>query len=343
MVYFLCRSTSTAGLYLKDKKTGNIVKQLEGAKDYLQKYLSTSTVAATLTELLQSLIPSIETFCNNTSPVGCYARAFQALERLRTADKKYVHTDQLMHPTLGSQEGAFENVRMTYTGEQGQTIRQLLSAHIVRRVAMCCMNSTHGRRQHLAVSHEKGKITVLQLSALLKQADSSTRKLTLTRLTSAPIPFTVLSLSSNLCNEDYLAVCGLKDCHVLTFTSTGSVSDHLVLHPQLETGNFIIKAIWLPGSQTKLALVTADFVKVYDLSKDALSPQYYFLVPSGKIRDCTFMYDEGVYNILIMSSPGHIYTEVLTEVSSAKHGAFYVTNTLEVFHLDVAVSIFISP
>lgn len=133
------------------------------------------------------------------------------------------------------------------------------------------------------------QITVLQLSALLKQADSSKRKLTLTRLASAPVPFTVLSLTGNPCNEDYLAVCGLKvanadknhleknsfhslvsflcayrpqDCHVLTFSSTGSVSDHLVLHPQLATGNFIIKAIWLPGSQTELAIITADFVKV---------------------------------------------------------------------------------
>lgn len=41
------------------------------------------------------------------------------------------------------------------------------------------------------------------------------------------------------------------------------MSDHLVLHPQLATGNFIIKAIWLPGSQTELAIITADFVKVY--------------------------------------------------------------------------------
>ncbi|KAB0396727.1 hypothetical protein E2I00_019848, partial [Balaenoptera physalus] len=82
-------------------------------------------------------------------------------------------------------------------------------------------------------------ITVLQLSALLKQADSSKRKLTLTRLASAPVPFTVLSLTGNPCKEDYLAVCGLK----------------------LATGNFIIKAVWLPGSQTELAIVTADFVK----------------------------------------------------------------------------------
>ena len=65
-------------------------------------------------------------------------------------------------------------------GDQGQTIRQLMNAHMIRRVVMCCLSS--GKRQHLAVAHEKGKLTVLQLSALLKQADSSQKKLTLTRL-----------------------------------------------------------------------------------------------------------------------------------------------------------------
>lgn len=66
-----------------------------------------------------------------------------------------------------------------------------------------------------------GKITIYQLSALLKQADSSKRKLTLTRLNSIPIPFTVLSLSGNPWNEDLLAVCGLRECHIITFTVTG--------------------------------------------------------------------------------------------------------------------------
>lgn len=45
---------------------------------------------------------------------------------------------------------------MSYTGEQGQAIRQLITAHMVRRVAMCCLALPYGRRQHLAVSHEKG-------------------------------------------------------------------------------------------------------------------------------------------------------------------------------------------
>ncbi|XP_044730066.1 E3 ubiquitin-protein ligase UBR4 isoform X3 [Chrysoperla carnea] len=321
----------------RDKnKIVTLAKQLEDCREALITHVSSSSAVTALVELADALVPAVQTSCQQYSPVGCLARAQKALEQLHTLPKKCVHSDPfMMWPTLGSQEGAFENVRMNYSGDQGQTIRQLLSAHMVRRVAMCCMSSPHGKRQHLAVSHEKGKITVLQLSALLKQADSTKRKLTLTRLASAPIPFTVLSLAANPANEDFLAVCGLKDCHVLTFSSTGSVSDHLVLHPQLETGNFIIRAIWLPGCQTQLALVTADFVKIYDLSKDALSPQFFFLVPSGKIRDCTFMYANGLFHILLMSSPGHIYYQALDDASSAKHGSFYVTNTLEVLNVDV--------
>lgn len=195
----------------------------------------------------------------------------------------------------------------------------------------------------------------------------------------------------------------LQDCHVLTFSSTGSVSDHLVLHPQLATGNFIIKAIWLPGSQTELAIITADFVKarsnktlfliylaslllnehifdfvilfvllavcemnivelvilipicfflficcfflkkkqqIYDLSVDALSPMYYFLLPSSKIRDATFLFnEEGKSVIAIMSSAGYMYTQLMDESSSAQHGPFYVTNVLEITHEDLKVSI----
>ncbi|XP_030194560.1 E3 ubiquitin-protein ligase UBR4 isoform X5 [Gadus morhua] len=317
-------------------KKSSVCRSIEGCQEELLAQVVGSSTAALILEMLIFLMDAIQTNFQQASAVGSSSRAQQALNELHTQDKNVSMTDQLMVPTLGSQEGAFENVRMNYSGDQGQTIRQLISAHVLRRVAMCVLSSPHGRRQHLAVSHEKGKITVLQLSALLKQADSSKRKLTLTRLASAPVPFTVLSLTGNPCNEDYLAVCGLKDCHVLTFSSTGSVSDHLVLHPQLATGNFIIKAIWLPGSQTELAIITADFVKIYDLSSDALSPMYYFLLPSSKIRDATFLFNEEGKNIIaIMSSAGYMYTQVMEESSSAQHGPFYVTNVLEISHDDL--------
>lgn len=60
--------------------------------------------------------------------------------------------------TLGSQEGAFENVRLSFQGDQGQQLRQLLSSNSVRRVAMCTLSSVKGHRQHLAVNHDKGKV-----------------------------------------------------------------------------------------------------------------------------------------------------------------------------------------
>lgn len=76
------------------------------------------------------------------------------------------------------------------------------------------------------------------------------------------MPFTVLHMASNPMNDDFLAVTGLKDCHILILGHSGSSLNHLALSSKLDTGNFIIKPIWVPGSQTQLALLTADFVKV---------------------------------------------------------------------------------
>ncbi|EAA01010.5 AGAP001157-PA, partial [Anopheles gambiae str. PEST] len=326
-------STSRTSQGKLSEKEQQLAKIIETSREALNNPSQWKTVIRCILVFFNSLMPTIKEHCARYSPVGCYWRAKSALERLHRPEKSYVLSDEIMIATLGSQEGAFENVRMNYSGEQGQTIKQLLSTYLVRRVALCCLASPHGKRQQLAISHEKGKVTILQLSALLKQADAAKRKLTLTRLASAPVPCTVLSLASNPANEDFLAVCGLKECHILTFTSTGTANDHIVLTPQLDTGNFIKRAIWLPSSQTKIALVTADFVKIYDLAEDSYSPQYYFLVPSGKIRDCTFVYDQdGTYYMLIMSSLGYIYTQPLSDESLAKHGPFYVTSTLELDH-----------
>lgn len=54
-----------------------------------------------LSDFLYALIPAIESTCNLNSPVGCHVRGVKALEQLYSAEKKYVHTDLLMVPTLG--------------------------------------------------------------------------------------------------------------------------------------------------------------------------------------------------------------------------------------------------
>ena len=111
----------------------------------------------------------------------------------------------------------------------------------------------------------------------------------------------------------------------------------LLLVPMNNFTSIYLQAVWLPGSQTELAIITADFVKIYNLSADAISPQYYFLLPSGKISDATFVFSEDNRQLLLMSSTGYIYTQPMDEASSATHGPFYITNILDVKHAEIKV------
>ena len=52
--------------------------------------------------------------------------------------------------------------------------------------------------------------------------------------------------------------------------------------------------MWVPGSRTELAVVADNFVKIYNLSADTYSPQYYFVVMSGKVKDVTFAVNQQV-------------------------------------------------
>ena len=154
---------------------------------------------------------------------------------------------------------------------------------------MCCLATKN--KKHLIVTHEKGKtsnFTILELKALLKQDSNKRNKLTLTKLNSVQVPFTLVSIVVNQSNEDYISLNGLKDCQIMYLNEMGQTVDAatgsttntglITLHPSLDSANYIIKSIWLPGSQTELALITSDFIKIYDLSVDTISPIYYFLL-----------------------------------------------------------------
>ena len=48
-----------------------------------------------------------------------------------------------------------------------------------------------------------------------------------------------------------------------------------------------MQAMWVPGSETELVIVSDTFVKIYDLKVDLISPMYYFVILTGKIKDAT--------------------------------------------------------
>ena len=96
----------------------------------------------------------------------------------------------------------------------------------------------------------------------------------------------------NQLNSDYLCVTGLKDCHILNIDTNGRLKEPaIVLQPNLDsTGNYIIRTLWLSDAkQPQLALLTADFIKIYDLSVDSISPIHYFLLPTGGFVDFSFI------------------------------------------------------
>ncbi|ODM96234.1 E3 ubiquitin-protein ligase UBR4, partial [Orchesella cincta] len=298
-------------------------------EELLQTFKTFSSRLPLLT--VSKLRPVVKKLASVKTPIGAYLRVQNALDSLRNGKDgqlEFRPTDDLVIPTLGSQEGAFENIKMTYNGDQGSVIRQLIVSQVIRRNAIASLSAPSIRRHYLAVSQEKGKVTVLQLGALLSGADTGKKKLTLPRLATITLPFTVLTMASNPMRDDVLAVCGLKDCHILVVGTGGSISSHLVLQPQLESQNHILKPLWLPGSQTSLALLTADAVKVYDLGKDVISPMFYFLLPSGKVRDATFVIQGDVTYILVMANDGRIYSEKLDDSTSAANGPYYITNDL---------------
>ena len=249
----------------------------------------------------------------------------------------------------------------------------------------------------LARDARKGKsshFTILQLNALLKQDSNRRNMLTHTKLNTIQVPFTLISIVAIRSNEDFIALNGLKDCIVMYLNDNGQTKQEyllqqqqqqsqqtgdqatatastnaqpsidssnpgvIMLHPSLEGSNYIIKSVWLPDSQTELALVTCDFIKIYDLSVNKQNPTYHFLLPIGKIRDVTFVYDKTVLkssrasrneeatgseegagdtavvyaqkrSIVIMSSCGYLYYEEMNEQTSARNGVYYLTNTIE--------------
>lgn len=317
-----------------DPSQQRLVNQIESIKDTLVDLFSKSGLCETITNLIDYITRSYKEFAQRESIIGRSKSARSALDELHTVKKTFQMTESLMLPTLGSQEGAFEHVRMNYTGERANMVKHLIGNHTLRRVCMTSLFSPLGKRQHLVISHEKGKITLLQLNALLRQADSSKKKLTLTRVASAPMPFSVISIVANQFNEDVLAVCGMRDCHVLTFTSSGLVSNHIELDLDLtQASDYVIKAIWIPGSQTELAVVTSEMVKIFDLAESPQDPKYNLKLAFGKLKDVTFIIPDtgSIRYVLIMNTNGHIFKQELNP-DDRSTGPFYVTTILQLPH-----------
>lgn len=59
---------------------------------------------------------------------------------------------------LSSKDSAFENVKLNFSGDQGQVLRQLMSSHVIQHKTMCMIATCNSKKKQFAVTHEKGKV-----------------------------------------------------------------------------------------------------------------------------------------------------------------------------------------
>ena len=142
----------------------------------------------------------------------------------------------------------------------------------------------------------------------------------------AAVGFEVMSVTFNPSNENYLAVCGPRECRVITLNSRDEVVDQLSVELALDgAANMVLRAAWLPGSQVKLGIIAMQCVKVYDLSKDALSPLYYFTLLEDSVREAVFAQHNGATTMFLLSATGMLFAQPLV---SLQDGPCIITDTL---------------
>ncbi|KAF6169153.1 hypothetical protein GIB67_038650 [Kingdonia uniflora] len=153
---------------------------------------------------------------------------------------------------------------------------------------------------------EGEKVSIFDVGQLIGQATVvpvTADKTNVKPLSKNVVRFEVVHLMFNPAMENYLVVAGYEECQVLTLNPRGEVTDRLPLELSLQ-GAYIRRVDWVPGSQVQLMVVTNMFVKIYDLSRDNISPIHYFTLSDDLIVDAT----------LVVAHKGHSFLLVLSEL-----------------------------
>lgn len=135
----------------------------------------------------------------------------------------------------------------------------------------------------------------LMMADSLKESLSSD-KLKIPPLSKVHIGFMICSAKFNEENDSYIAVSGITECVVVTVESnTGKVISKLPIELNLQAmgDNFTIsKVMWLPYSQTHLAIAAQMFVKVFNLSGDSICPLYTFFSTESNVIDVAIIKED---------------------------------------------------
>jgi hypothetical protein len=102
--------------------------------------------------------------------------------------------------------------------------------------------------------------------------------------------------------------------------------------------------VWCSSIRGVFALVTVDFVWIYDLTSDTNKARHQLIIPAGQIRDVTFAVSDEVLSndgkttahriyLFVLSSMGNVYVQELNEQCRLEDdGSFYMTSWVTIKH-----------
>ena len=215
-----------------------------------------SVTGAQRAELLRTLAEAgfvetvFSTYTRLIAHVGAHDDAEPAEESLFSATKAVVSVTDLLASRLALRPGSFD-LKPKSDGPHARELRSLLSTGAVVRSLLSASNDL------LALAEGD---TVHCISSKLLQSEPPSDRMAALRSTSKTVAgFEILAVSFNPADESQLLVSGLRECVALTLGRRGEVASRLdLMIDSLSTGVHIVRAMWLPGSATRVALLTTS-------------------------------------------------------------------------------------
>ena len=246
-----------------------------------------------------------------------HRKADELLSDYRT-NKKSVVYNSYVRAEFQTNEGALTNVKPSFGGDTA--IRKILTENVTQRKYIGLV--THNQEIYLIILHDKSRLSLLGLSSLLSKKSRSSQ-MAVSKQSSTNLAIPVTSLAVSHCSEN-IAVCSLRDVTIVMIRN-GSFGRQFSLNLNFSSSCFITSIVWAPNSPTILAVVSNKNIKIYDFSKDIISPIYNFKVIVGSFVDATFLFRNGKLHLLALTNEGAIFVQVLDERCEAeKHGEVYL-------------------
>ena len=238
-------------------------------------------------------------------------------EELFSTSKAASVSSSLVQPWTTVRAGSFD-VKVKSEVAHHRELRTLLGTGVIARQLIAATG-----RGHTALA-EGEKIPVLDSApAMRAPAAAAPVERGSLRATAKPsVGFEVLQLNFNSADETQLLVSGLKECVALTLGERGELVSRISIDLMLDTLGLglpvhILRTAWLPGSVSRCYVLTNQFIKVYDLAKDKICPQYYYQVLEDAIKDVAFAPTgaDGTLTLLALTGSGVLYRQPLVAES----------------------------